>query len=126
MSTRFASFYHLLRDDVDWFWTTECDQAISEHFKGGKVLVHYDATKPIVLACDASQFGVSAVLAHVIDGVERPVAYASRTSTSDEKNYSQIERKALAIEFDVTKFSKYLYGRKIWLLTDHEDLNMIF
>ena len=31
------------------------------------------------LACDASPFGVGAVLSHLVDRVERPVAYASRT-----------------------------------------------
>ena len=50
------------------------------------VLVHYDSSKPLQLACDASPFGVGAVLSQVDEnGYERPVAFASRTLSSAEK-----------------------------------------
>ena len=129
MSTRFAPLYNLLRDDVEWSWTAECEQAIKDIknlLASDQILAHYDPKKPIILVCDASPFGVGAVLSHMVDGVERPVAYASRTLTSAEKNYSQVEREALAIVFGVIKFSKFLYGRKFTLLTDHETLTVIF
>ena len=61
----------------------------------------------------------------MVGRAERPVAYASRTLTSAEKNYSQVER-AIATVFGVTKFNKFLYGRKFSLLTDHEALTVIF
>ena len=39
------------------------------------LLVHFDQDKPILLACDASPYGVGAVLSHQMpDGSDRPIA----------------------------------------------------
>ena len=46
------------------------------------------------------------------DGIETPIAHASKTLTETQKRYSQIEREALAIVFGVKKFHQFLYGRK--------------
>ena len=42
------------------------------------LLVHYDGNRELKLACDASSYGVGAVISHVMDdGQERPIAHAS-------------------------------------------------
>ena len=86
----------------------------------------YDVTKPIKLHCDASAREVGACLMHVVNGEEKPVAYASRTLSVAEQNYSHIEVEALAIIFGVKHFNQYLYGREFNLVTDHRPLCKLF
>ena len=72
--------------------------------------MHYDVNRERRLACDASSCGLGAVISHVMDdGTERPIAYASRTLSSSEKNYVQIEREALSIVYGVKQFHQFLY-----------------
>ena len=71
-----------------------------------EVLAHYDPSLPIKLDCDASAVGLGAVLSHTFpDGTERPIAYASRTLSAPERNYSQIEKEGLALVWGVKKIS---------------------
>ena len=84
-------------------------QCTKDALQSDALLTHYDPAKPLVLACDASDYGVGAVLSHIVDGgKERPIAYISRTLSAAEKYYSQLEKEALAIIFVVKKFHCYL------------------
>ena len=95
--------------------------------RSSRVLVHYDPQLPIVLACDASSYGLGAVLSHQLPtGEEKPVAFASRTLTPTEQKYSHLDKEALAIVFGVKKFHSYIYGRHFVLKTDHQPLTHIF
>ncbi|KAJ8356836.1 hypothetical protein SKAU_G00196300 [Synaphobranchus kaupii] len=104
----------------------ECDAAFEKAKQlllQSNVLVHYDTNSPLKLACDASAYGVCAVISHIMDnGEEQPIVFASRTLSQAEKNYAQIEKEALAIIYGVKKFHKYLYGRRFTLITDHKPL----
>ena len=73
--------------------------------------------------CDASPYGVGTVLSQIDEqGVERPVAYASCTLSQAERNYSQLEKEALALIFGTKRFLNYLYGCSFTLYTDHKPL----
>ena len=56
------------------------------------------------------------------DGTERPIAYASRTLSTPERNYSQIEKEGLAVVYSVKNFHQYLFGRPVTIMTDHKPL----
>ena len=129
LATKLEPLHQLLKKGVRWKWTKECQEAF-ELVKGrlcsDQVLVHYDPNREVRLACDASSYGLGGVLSHVMDdGSERPIAYASRTMNSAERNYPQVEREALSLIFGVKKFHQYIYGRKFTLMTDHESLQTI-
>jgi len=71
-----------------------------------QVLMAFNLQYPLILATDASPRGLSAVLSHTLpNGVERSIAFASRTLSNAEKNYSQIIKEATAIYWSLTKFS---------------------
>lgn len=52
--------------------------------------------------------------------------FASCTLSKAEKNYSNLEREALAIIFAIKHYHKFLYGRNFTLITDHQPLQIIF
>ena len=116
----------LLKKGTKWSWGKPQDEAFQKSkgmLQSSAVLVHYDASKELILSCDASPYGVGAVLSHqMADGKERPIAFASRTLTPAEKNYSQLDKEALSVIFGVKKFHQYVYGRHFVLCTDHKPL----
>jgi transposase InsO family protein len=89
-------------------------------------LVHFDPSRPIVVSCDASPVGIGAVLAHVIDGIERPVMFISRSLSTAERNYSQVEKEGLSVIFAVIRLRQYLLGRHFVIWTDHKPLLALF
>ena len=125
-----APLYNLLQKNAAWQWGTTQQTAFSEAKKllvSSKVLVHFDADKPLFLSCDASTYGVGAVLSHKLDdGLEHPVAYTSRSLTPAERKYSQLDKEGLAIIFGVKRFHHYLLGRKFTIYSDHKHLQHLF
>lgn len=99
----------LLQKQVNWEWSETCTAAMEEAktcLVSSNVLVHFNSELPIKVATDASAYGVGAVLSHVdSEGIERPIAFASRTLSKAEKNYAQVEKEALSIIFGVRKFT---------------------
>ncbi|XP_041823137.1 uncharacterized protein K02A2.6-like [Melanotaenia boesemani] len=130
LATHLAPLHQLLRKESQWTWNKEQEDAFSlskQMLKSTKVLSHYSADKELVLACDASPYGVGAVLSHVMeDGSEKPLGFMSRTLTPAEKRYSQLDKEGLAIMFGIKRFHKYIYGRMFTISTDHKPLISLF
>ena len=86
-------------------WGERCEEA----FKQSKdlicspaVLAHFDTHLPLILATDASPYGVGAVLSYKYpDGSERPIQFTSKTLNVTQMKYAQIDKEAYSIIFGV-------------------------
>ncbi|XP_005103163.1 uncharacterized protein K02A2.6-like [Aplysia californica] len=77
--------HELLQNNTPFVWSTECSRAFQQAkdmIASEEVLVRYKPDLPLSsrrLACDASPYGIGAVLSHITEDIEeRPIAYASR------------------------------------------------
>ena len=86
----------LLQNNSKWIWSKACEtafQTLKKQLSSKPVLAHYDSSLPFRLECDASAYGVGAVISHVMSNEdENPIAFGSRTLSKAERNYAQVER----------------------------------
>ena len=87
--------------NIEWTWEEAQENAFSilkEALCTAPILAHPDWKKQFILGTDASGYQIGAVLSQLDEeGFERPIAFASRTLSKAEKNYSTVEREALAL-----------------------------
>ena len=81
LATNLAPLYKLLKASPQWHWSSEQDKVFEASKKlltSSQLLVHFDPHKKLVLSCDASAYGIGAVLAHQFsDGSEQPIGFVS-------------------------------------------------
>jgi hypothetical protein len=115
----------LLKKSQPFNWTEEQQDSLAllkQCLVQPPILAHPDFTKSFELFTDASGYAIGAILGQ--DG--RVIAYSSRSLKPGEKNYSTIEKEALAIVAAVKQFKHYLYGHHIKLYSDHKPLTYLF
>ena len=99
LSTVLAPLYQLLKVTGRWQWTSRQAQAFEDSKKlllDSQLLVHFDLSLEIRLACDASTYGIGAVMSHKMSyRPEKPIGFVSHTLTTTENNYSQMEKEGL-------------------------------
>ena len=67
LASRLAPLYQLLRQNVRWQWKDEHKEAFrraKEALQSSQVIIHSDPIKEVIVACDASPYGVGDVLSH--------------------------------------------------------------
>ena len=121
--------FNLTRDDVPFEWTDQCQKAFDtfkDHLTRGPVLAVANPNKPYVLHTDASDFALGALLMQEDDnGDLHPIAYASKTLNSAQRNYDTTDREALALVWALEHFNTFVEGHNYTIITDHRALETI-
>lgn len=117
-----APLTRLLRKSERWSWGPEQEAAfirLSNALVDTANLRLPDLNRPFVIQTDASNLGLGAVLLQEHEAELRPVAFASRSLTPAEVNYSTTEKECLAIIFALSKFDMFVDGTTFVVETDH-------
>ncbi|GMF48307.1 unnamed protein product [Phytophthora fragariaefolia] len=98
----------LLKKDVAWDWTAECQHALDAVKQGlteAPILAVPDQDLPFHVVCDASDFEIGcALMQHDHEGRDRVVYYQSRQLKPAEHNYSMHDKELLAMKYAIAKF----------------------
>lgn len=118
----------LLKTKQHWEWGCEQQtafEAVKDRLMQAPILMRPDFTKPFTIQVDASTVGLGSVLTQVIDEQERVIAYASRTITDAERNYTTTELECLGVIWSIEKFRGYVEGTHFEVITDHSSLQWL-
>ena len=106
------------------------------HVSNDVKLNFYDSNKPLYIEVDTSKKGIGAVMLQEDSIVKNtsncdipnnlhPISYASKTLSSTESNYSNIEHE-LGVLFAITHFKHFTYGHTVCVITDHKQLVSLY
>ena len=83
-------------------------------------------TEPFSLSTDASEIRAGAVLTQFIEGMEKVIAYGSKSWSRGDSKRSATDRECMAVMWAVSKFQPYLWGQPFTLITDCSALTWLF
>ena len=124
MTNLISPIQNVTHKDIIFEWTPSHQVAfdnIKAELCRPKTLAYFNTQLHTTIQVDASGIGLGAVLLQN----NRPVCYASRTLTSTERRYANIERELLAVIFGCERFHHYVYGSEFTVESDHKPLEMI-
>ena len=111
-------------------WNEDCEesfQRLKQLCSSTPILAYADYSKPFKLHMHAGNLGLGAVLYQTSeDGLDRVIAYTSRTLSKSERNYPAYNLEFLALKWVVTdQLHAYLYGGNFDVYTDNNPLTYI-
>lgn len=107
-------------------WTPDANSAfqkLKETLVTTPILSCPDFNLPFYVHCDASNFGIGAMLTQIQNDKEVVIAYMSKSFNKNEQNYSTTERETLSVITALEHWRCYLdNGLKFTVFTDHSAL----
>jgi len=112
----------------NWEWNPEAEaafQKLKQQFTTAPILAHFDATKPVLIETDASDFAIGAILSQRdTENRLHPIAFHSRKFTPAEINYEIHDKELLAIVDAFKHWRRYCEGaiHQVEVYSDHQNL----
>ena len=120
---------NLLRKDVKFEWTNECQNSFDSMKKAlisSPILSYPDMSKNFILTCDASSSAIGFVLGQLDDdNKEHVIAFGGRSLSPCEKKWSTSEQEMLAVLEGIRAYRIYLSDKKFTIYTDHKALKYV-
>jgi len=118
----------LLKKDVTFYWNEDCKKSLDvlkEKMVIAPILVFLN-WKEFHVHVDVSCIALGVVLTQSGGGdLDHPIAFASRSLSKAEKNYSTTECEGLAMVYTLQKFRHYMLGGHFKMYTDHSTLKYL-
>ena len=116
----------LTKKNSHFIWTSDCEKAfdtLKNILISDPCIQYFDEKKPVILYCDTSPVGISAVLLQQIAGKDpNIIAYSSWSLSDSEKRYSQIEGELLSITYACERNRLYWFGHSFTIFCDNKAL----
>ena len=123
-----APLHELTRKNIRFQWTPAAQESferLKEALTTPPILAMPDDEGEFCLDTDASEKSIGAVLSQRQNGLERVIAYASRSLDAREINYCISRKELLAVVHFIKHFKQYLLGRRFRIRTDHVALTWL-
>jgi hypothetical protein len=101
--------------------STKCLENLKNIMSTTPILATPDFSKPFIIECDTSGFGIGAILMQ--DG--HPIAFERRKLNHTECLQFTYNKKILSIMHALTKWCQYLLRSKLLICTDHNSLQYL-
>jgi len=130
LADRTKALRDLLIKDNEWIWGVPQQKPfedLNRMVTSSSVLALFNSASYTIVSADASSYGLGAVLLQTqSNGQLKPDAYVSRSMTTAEQRYAQIEKESLALTWACERFAVYLLGLNFHINTDHKPLVPLF
>jgi len=123
-----APLYALTQKGAKYEWTPDSQRAfevVKLRLMTEPILALPSDKGTFILDCDATNYGLGAILSQEQTGIEKVIAYSSRTISKPERRYETTRKELLATVNGLKHFRQYLTGRHFIICIDHAALSWL-
>ncbi|CAF3099127.1 unnamed protein product, partial [Rotaria sp. Silwood2] len=109
-------------------WNDDCTNAfntLKQKLISPPIMHSPNFSFPFILKLDACEYGIGCIFTQEYNDRKYVISYASRTLCTAERNYSSVEREALAIVWATRHFRQYLEGAPVLVRSDCKALEWL-